>query len=186
VIFSKETNSVMDVGGNTGKFAIQCSGYNSSVNITVVDLPGQIAVAEKNIKDRSLAGRVKFHGVNLLDKSEPLPVKVDVVWMSQFLDCFSPDEIVSLLKRAKEALNPGGRIFILETFWDNQRFKATSFCLQNISLYFTAMANGNSKMYASTHMVKLVEQAGLTVKSQNDRIGVAHTLLECIPQAQVL
>ena len=34
----------------------------------------------------------------------------------------------------------------METLWDRQRYETASYCLTQISLYFTAMANGNSKM----------------------------------------
>jgi hypothetical protein len=83
------------------------------------------------------------------------------------------------LKRCKKALNPGGHIFILETFWDRQRFEASAFSLQQTSLYFTVMANGNSQMYDSKVFIQCVEKAGLTVLEQKDAIGVSHTLLIC-------
>jgi hypothetical protein len=114
-----------------------------------------------------------------LDESRAFPTGFDAIWMSQFLDCFSDDQIVSILKRCKQALNPGGHIFILETFWDRQRFEASAFSLQQTSLYFTVMANGNSQMYDSKVFIRLVEKAGLEVQDQKDYIGVSHTLLIC-------
>ena len=54
----------------------------------------------------------------------------NVMFMSQFLDCFSDKEIVSILKKCHEALPANGRIFINETFWDCQRFEASAFRLQ--------------------------------------------------------
>jgi hypothetical protein len=101
--------------------------------------------------------------------------------MSQFLDCFSDAQIVSILKRCKQALNSGGSIYVLETFWDRQRFEASAFSLQQTSLYFTVMANGNSQMYDSNVFIRCVEEAGLDVVEQTDYIGVSHTLLVCKP-----
>src|SRR5688500_19278874 len=99
--------------------------------------------------------------------------------MNQFLDSYSDDEIVSILKRWNKAFNTGEYIFILETFWDRQRFEASAFSLQQTSLYFTVMANGNSQMYDSKVFILLIEKAGLKVVDQKDYIGVSHTLLVC-------
>jgi len=47
------------------------------------------------------------------------------------------------------------------------------------SLYFTAMANGNSQMYRSDLFFSLIEQAGLRIEKITDNIGIGHTLLKC-------
>ena len=46
------------------------------------------------------------------------------------------------------------------------------------SVYFTVMANGNSKMYHSDDMIKQIERAGLKVVATHDGIGQGHTILE--------
>jgi hypothetical protein len=88
---------------------------------------------------------------------------------------------LSILNRCKQALNQGGSIYILEAFWDRQRFEGSAFTLQQTSLYFTAMANGNSQMYDSRVFVKCVAEAGLQVVEEIDSIGVSHTLFACKP-----
>jgi hypothetical protein len=68
---------------------------------------------------------------------------------------------------------------ILEAFWDNQRFEAAAFCLQQTSVYFTALANGNSQMYHSAVFIRCVEEAGFFIEERIDDIGLSHTLLKC-------
>lgn len=99
--------------------------------------------------------------------------------MSQFLDCFSEEEIVSILTRAREAMTADTRLFIMETFWDRQRFEPAAFCLTMTSLYFTAIANGNSKMYHSEDMMRLVRKAGLEVEAIHDGLGQGHSIMKC-------
>jgi hypothetical protein len=70
-------------------------------------------------------------------------------------------------------------VFILEPFWDRQRFATSAFCLNMTSLYFTAIANGNSQMYRSDLFFSLIEKAGLCIDSMPDNIGGSHTLLKC-------
>lgn len=180
IIFNNNPHKILDVGGNTGKFAIKCAEYNPNVKITILDLPGQLADAYKNINDKGLNERIDGYPIDLLDHSLPYPQNFDVVWMSQFLDCFSQDDIVELLKKAKAALNPDGAIYIMETFWDNQRTDAGRYSLVATSLYFTCMANGCSQMYHTQDMIDLIEKAGLKLDETFEKIGVSHTIFKCV------
>jgi SAM-dependent methyltransferase len=145
----------------------------------MMDLPGQLGLAKERISKTEVADRISYFETNILDESLPFPKAFDAIWMSQFLDCFSDAEIESILKRCYNALNDGGHVFIMETFWDRQKFEAAAFSLQQTSLYFTAMANGNSQMYHSDVFGKIVEKAGFEVAEQIDNIGLGHTILKC-------
>jgi len=147
--------------------------------VTILDLPGQLKDAAKTAHKHGFENRIKGHEINLLDASQPLPAGADAIWMSQFLDCFSKPEIVSILKRAAAAMQPNTRLYIMETYWDRQRFEAATYSLNATSLYFTVMANGNSRMYHSKDMIELVHEAGMIVDQDVDDIGVGHTLFRC-------
>ena len=183
IVFAEHfVRSLYDVGGNTGKWALQCVEYDQDVEVTVLDLPQQIETMQKNIAGKPGADRIKGYGINLLDKAVSFPQReggLDAIWMSQFLDCFSPEEIVSILNRAKEVMTSDTRLFIMETFWDRQRFEPASFCLTMTSLYFTALANGNSKMYHSDDMRQFVLQAELEIEAIYDGLGQGHSIMVC-------
>jgi len=179
VIFRNEPMKLLDVGGNTGKWAIQCGKYNEKIEITILDLPGQLGKARENIEANNLSDRVKGIALNLLDHSVPFPTGFDIVWMSQFLDCFSLKDILELLIRAKKAIHPNGAVYILETYWDKQKYEASTYSLHATSLYFTCLANGGSQMYHSDDMLAIIDQAGLYVDEEIFDIGVSHTLYIC-------
>lgn len=183
IVFDEhKVRSLYDAGGNTGKWALQCVEYDKEVEVTILDLPQQIRMMQENIKGKPGAERIKGFGINMLDKEARFPKRdggLDAIWMSQFLDCFSEEEIVSILSRAKEAMEQDTLLFIMETFWDRQRFEPAAFCLTMTSLYFTAMANGNSKMYHSDDMRRLVQQAGLQIESIYDGLGQGHSIMVC-------
>lgn len=179
LLFENKPKTILDVGGNTGKFSIFCARFEPEVRMTILDLPGQVKVADQHIEEAGLTQRISTHALNLLDNSIPFPLGFEAIWMSQFLDCFSQEEILGLLKRSYEALNDDGALFILETFWDKQEFPASTYSLHATSLYFTAMANGNSQMYHSEDMIRLVEKSGLYIDKIYENIGVSHTLLKC-------
>ena len=181
IIFDEHhVRSLYDVGGNTGKWALQCVGYSKEVEVTILDLPQQIAMMQENVKGQEGAERISGYGINLLDKKAKFPKReggLDAIWMSQFLDCFSMEEIVAILKRAKEAMTKDTRIYIMETLWDRQKFEPAAFCLTMTSLYFTALANGNSKMYNTEDMQACVKKAGLEIETIHDHLGQGHSIL---------
>ena len=178
-IYKPEVKNILDIGGNTGKWAIASANYAPDIHITIMDLPGQLNVARERITGLGLNERISFLPVNILDESVKIPKGFDVIWMSQFLDCFSEQEIVSILKRCCEALDEKGQVVILEPFWDRQKFEVAAFCLQQTSIYFTALANGNSQMYSAETFIRCIEQAGLEIVEQTDQIGLSQTLLRC-------
>ena len=178
-VYKDGIKNILDIGGNTGKWAIASAKYRDDIHVTIVDLPGQANMAKKRIEELGLSDRVSFYPVNLLDEKQKLPKGADAIWMSQFLDCFSEKEIVSILKRCAEALDDNGYVLILEAFWDNQRFETAAFCLQQTSIYFTALANGNSQMYDSRVFIKCIHDAGFEIVEQVENIGLSHTLLKC-------
>lgn len=179
IVFSKKPKHLMDVGGNTGRFALRCVNYDEDVNVTIVDLPGQIGMMKKNVEGKTGADRIGGYPTNILEEKNELPAgKWDAIWMSQFLDCFSEDEIYSILARAAKVMNENTTLYIMETFWDRQKYEPASLCLTMTSVYFTVMANGNSKMYHSDDMIKQIDCAGLKVVAIHDGIGQGHTILE--------
>ena len=171
--------SLLDVGCNTGKWARMCLTRLPDCEIGLADLPIQLDVARANLREAGWPERVRCHPTNLLDPQAKLPGGYQVIWMSQLLDCFSEDQIVAILVKVREALPPGGRLWILELFWDRQRFEAAAFSLQQTSLYFTCIANGNSQMYDSKVFLALLPRAGLAATRITDGLGGLHTLVEC-------
>ena len=145
IVFARHPKTLLDVGGNTGRWATKCVSYDDTVEVTIMDLP----------------------------------TGFDAIWMSQFLDCFSEEEVTSILTRAARSMNRESRLYIMETFWNRQKFDTAAYCLTQISLYFTAMANGNSKMYHSDDMQRCIEAAGLEIEEIHDHLGMGHSIVQC-------
>lgn len=182
VVFEQhKTRTLLDVGGNTGRWAMQCVSHDPDVHVTILDLPQQIGLMKEATKGMPGADRVDGFGTNLLDPNAALPTDrhYDAIWMSQFLDCFSGEEIVSILKRAVKIMDKESRLYIMETLWDRQKYEPAALCLTLTSLYFTAIANGNSKMYHSEDMIKYAEEAGLVVEEIVDNLGQGHSIMIC-------
>ena len=179
LVFANPPKRLLDVGANTGKFALACFKHDPAVTIGLLDLPGQLDVARRAIDADGHAARASYHPIDFLDPSVEFPRDQDAIWMSQFLDCFGEDEIVSILERARRALAPHGRIYIVDTYWDNQEHAAARFVLVMTTLYFTCLANGNSKMYRSDEMRQCVQRSGLHIERELERFTGSHTMFVC-------
>ena len=178
IVFAKKPKHILDIGGNTGKWSLTCCRYDPDVKMTICDLPGQANVAKKNAAEAGFADRVDFSMGNVLEESTKLPANPDAVWLSQFLDCFSLHQVTKILKKVYEAANENTNVWVLEPLWDKQKFEASSYSLMGTSLYFTCIANGNSKMYRYQELVDAIEEAGFKLDCAHHNLGSnAYSLL---------
>ena len=172
---------VLDVGANTGRFATRLLAADPAITMTLVDHPALAAEASKNLAAAGFSERNACVGLDLLDHATPLPAGQDAVWMSQFLDCFGPADVVAILARARAALAPGGAVWVLEVCPDRQREPGAAASLRLASLYFTAIANGVSRFYRASDLLVLAEAAGLRGVATHDGLGMAHSLFRFVP-----
>ena len=170
--------NLLDVGGNTGRFALKVAEYNKNAKITILDHEGQLKIAKENAKNAGFGDRIDGFAMNLLDHSVEFPKNFDAVWLSQFLDCFPPEDIIQLLKRGRAALAENGFLYIMEPFVDNQKHPQAKLSLVGTSLYFTALANGTSRMYHCSEMLEYAEKAGLVLVEQFTGVGEFQTILK--------
>lgn len=171
IVFAQKPKKILDIGGNTAKWGICCCKYDPDVRVTIVDLPGQTAVAKENAAKAGFAERIDTCEGNILADSTVLPVGYDAVWMSQFLDCFSLKQVTKIIKKVVSAAGENTKILVLEPLWDCQKFQASSYSLQATSIYFTCMANGNSKMYRYQELVNAIEAGGAKLETAHHNLG---------------
>ena len=178
IVFEKPVKHLFDIGGNTAKWAIACCKYNQDVRISIIDLPGQTAVAQKNAQNAGFGDRIDTIPCNVLENATEFPKGADAIWMSQFLDCFSLEQVKSILAKIHKAIGPETEVYVLEPLWDKQKFEAAAYSLQATSLYFTCIANGNSKMYRYAELKEAIESVGFELKEAHHNLGPStHSLL---------
>ena len=140
-IFEQKPAAIYDIGGNTGKWAVQCCSYDSDVEITIIDLPPQIEMAQKNIREQGLENRIKGYPANMLDPHRRFPLGrhlVDEPVPRLFFTYGNSGH----LRNVRNSMKLGAKVFILELFWDIQQYDAAALSLNATSLYFTCLANG--------------------------------------------
>ena len=178
ILKSFNPKNILDIGGNTGKFAMLFAKQNPDIEITIMDLPQQVKLAKQNIYEKNITN-IATYEANILLEETKIPSGFDIIWMSQFLDCFKEEQIIKILKKIKNSMSANSEICIMEPFWDRQVNETAAYCVINTSPYFTAMANGYSKMFKYTDFEKFLKEAGLDVIEIIDNIGLCQTIIRC-------
>ena len=117
---------LLDLGGGPGTYAIHFCLNNENMKATVFDLPTTRPFAEKTIGQFKLADRIDFMDGNYLE--DPIEGRYDVAWLSHILHGEGPDDCRMIIRKAVDALEPGGMIiihdFILNNSMDGPLFPA--------------------------------------------------------------
>ena len=177
---ARDFKHLVDIGGNTGRFTHRFLLRNPKARATVVDLPVQTEAIPTREELQEVVDRIDVFAIDWLTDAElHVSADADLFWMSQFLDCFSEDEAVSILVRTKAAMkatNGNPVLAVLEPVVDEQRHEAAELSLAATSLYFTAVANGNSAFFRGNMLRKIFKRAGFAIRSEVPNLGISHTL----------
>lgn len=99
---------VIDAGGGTGELLFNVLRECAALEGVLLDRPEVISEAQV---PRELTGRCRLIEGDLFG---PWPVQADAVVLARVLHDWSDDQVVEVLQRARAALLPGGRIYIVE------------------------------------------------------------------------
>lgn len=168
---------LVDIGGNTGRFTKLFLETLPGTRATLVDLPVETEALADRPELGDVIDRIDTVAIDWLSDS-PLTGTghADLYWMSQFLDCFSHEEALSILRRVREAMVPGASLAVLEPVVDRQRHRAAELSLAATSLYFTTVANGNSRFFYGDELEALFHEAGFQLMEEYNGLGISHSL----------
>lgn len=118
---------MLDLGGGSGAYSIAFAKAVPELRAEILDLETVLPLTKQYIADAGVADRVSTR-VGDLRTDASFGSGYDLVLISAICHMFSPDENRSLLRRALNALAPGGRVvvqdFILEADKTSPRFGA--------------------------------------------------------------
>jgi precorrin-6B methylase 2 len=128
--FSKY-GSLCDVGGASGALAMAVARRHPRVTCISFDLPQVTQVARRAIAAQGLSDRVILEEGSFFD--DPLP-KADVITMGNILHDWGLDAKKMLIRKAYEALPPGGCFIAIENVIDDERRKNTFGLLMSLNM----------------------------------------------------
>ncbi|MEU5581674.1 methyltransferase [Streptomyces huasconensis] len=108
----------VDVGGSNGTLACELVRLQPHLRGTCVDLPALKEQFDALVGRAGAADKVAFQGGDFFE--DPLP-ETDAVIMGRILHNWSEEDRLRLLRRAYDALRPGGTLLIFDQLTDECR-----------------------------------------------------------------
>jgi SAM-dependent methyltransferase len=103
---------MLDVGGNSGEFALRACRRHPGLRATVCDLPVVCGIGARHVAAEPEAGRIDFVEADAADGA--LPQGHDLVTFKSMLHDWPDEPMRAFLARAHAALAPGGTVLIYE------------------------------------------------------------------------
>ncbi|MBI3803215.1 MAG: methyltransferase [Nitrospirae bacterium] len=108
--------TLLDLGGGAGSYAFALLVKYPELHATIFDRPAAVKVARAEAKRADLSEQVDVIGGDLFTDDYGGPY--DVIFYSNVVHIYSPQENRRILKKIKAALKPGGKLIIVEYFLD--------------------------------------------------------------------
>lgn len=108
----KRINTLLDVGGGEGAFLIAAAQAAPHLKVMLFDLPEVAARARARFAAAGLGDRAQAIGGDF--RRDSLPRGADAISLVRVLHDHDDSDATLLLRRAHEALSPGGRLAIVE------------------------------------------------------------------------
>lgn len=115
----KRAGRVLDVGGGSGAFSMEFVRAKKGMNAVVFDLPNVTKLTKDYLGKENLDRSITIVGGDYT--VDPLPGGVDLVFMSAVIHSNSSDINRQLFRKAFEALNPDGRLVVLDYIMNSER-----------------------------------------------------------------
>lgn len=147
---------VLDLAGGPGTYASLIAQAYPELTCVTVDLPAVSAVAAELVEQAGLTARVQCRfGDYHADTYES--EAFDAVTIFGALHQESPQQIVAILRRAHQALKPGGQIFILDLMTDGTHTQPTFSALFAVNM---ALTTENGWVFSDEELKGWLREAG--------------------------
>ncbi len=167
------TRRLLDVGGCSGCFSVALARANPGLRATVVDLPAVCAAAGERIGAAGLADRVGTVALDMF--RHPWPAGHDAVLLSNVLHDWRPATCAELLRRAFDAVEPGGTVLVHEMLLDDDLAGP-----REAAAFGVLMAVGTQGQQLSfAELSGLLQRAGFTAVSCQET-GARYSLVRAV------
>lgn len=112
----REGERLLDLGGGPGTYALAWAKRYPGAEVTLFDLPETVRIARRILSEKGRTAAVEMAAGDFL--KDPLGGPYDFVWISQILHAFSEGECIRILRRARQAMAPRGRVAVQEFLLD--------------------------------------------------------------------
>jgi 2-polyprenyl-3-methyl-5-hydroxy-6-metoxy-1,4-benzoquinol methylase len=138
----EKPSALLDVAGAHGWFAAELCKRHETLRATVVDLPGSARVGRQIIAEAGMSERVEHRDGDMFEADLGGPYDGALVF--DILHHLSGEQVVTLLRRVREALKPGGTLAVLDSFRVDARRQRASAAALGLLFHLTSGADLHS------------------------------------------
>jgi 3-hydroxy-5-methyl-1-naphthoate 3-O-methyltransferase len=133
---------LLDVGGGSGAFVIELCSIYPDLSGSVYDLPFVTEIAARNISKAGLESRVATHPGDFFHDPN-FPAGHDVILFSMIMHDWSEGENRELLRKAFNALPPGGAVVISELLVNDEKTGPPPAALMSLNMLIETAGGRN-------------------------------------------
>jgi SAM-dependent methyltransferase len=148
---------LLDIGGGPGTYSTLIAQSNPEITCTVLDLPAVVEIASELIAQQGMSARVGTLPGDY--RSAAFPSGNDAVIIFGVLHQESAESVQDILRRASDALVPGGVIYIMDMMTDETRTKPAFSALFAVNMALTAE---HGWVFSDAELKMWLEGAGYT------------------------
>jgi (2Fe-2S) ferredoxin/SAM-dependent methyltransferase len=156
---------MLDLGGGSAAYSIAFAKANPELTAEVLDLPDVVPLTREYIRKAGVEGRVSARPGDML--STPLGTGFDLVLISAICHMFDPGQNRALLRRARHALSPEGRVVVQDFILEPDKTSPTWAALFSVNM-LVGTRGGCS--YSEPEYAGWLREAGF---SEVHRIGLS-------------
>lgn len=144
----------LDLGGGDGTFLRAVAERAPKLELVLFDLPAVAAEAEERFAAAGLGARAEARGGDFF--ADPLPEGADLVSLVRVIYDHDDDAALRLLRRAREAVAPGGRLLLAEPMAETPGAPRVGDAY--FGFYILAMTHGRPR--SAARLSELLSEAG--------------------------
>ena len=148
--------TLLDIGGGPGAYAVLLARAHAGLRVTVLDLPGIVAIAAELIEQAGLGERVRVAEGDATSGDYGEAV-ADAALFSGVLHQMSPTTIARMFAGARRALRPGGRVLVSDLMLDESKTQPPFSALFSLQML---LASNEGAVFSEAECVGWLANAG--------------------------
>jgi 2-polyprenyl-3-methyl-5-hydroxy-6-metoxy-1,4-benzoquinol methylase len=155
LIGARNPRSALDLAGGHGEYSMALCRRHEGLTATIVDLEGATRIGRRIVEEQGMADRVTYRIGDLFETD--LGTGHDIAMANSITHHFDEERNVAMLRRAREALRPGGTMAVLDLERAEPGKRGTQIgTLTGLLFYVTSHA----RTYSGRELEGFLEAAG--------------------------
>jgi len=147
--------AILDLGAGSAIWSLTLASRTPDATVTAVDWPAVLEVAAEKAQELGLTGRLSTIAGNFHEVALPAG-QFDLAILANVSHLLTPEGNVALLRKARKALRPAGRVAIIDVFPGQPQGDV------NRTLYAVGLAlrTAHGRVYSQAELEPLLAEAG--------------------------